>query len=73
VDTRHETPFERMIRECKSLGITPLTKEDFEREDRRIYGDLMHRRGRPKVSQTYNLSPRNIESVEYTGPIWASY
>lgn len=61
-----------MIRECKSLGMTPLTKEQFEEEDRRIYGDLMRRRGQPPVSEKYDFgSYRNDLSVNK--PVWGKY
>jgi hypothetical protein len=33
-----------MVQECKSLGITPLTEQQFAEEDRRIYTGLMRRR-----------------------------
>jgi len=44
-----------MVRECKSLGITPLTKEEFVAEDRRIYMDLQNRRhGLPPTRPNFN-------------------
>jgi len=69
VGVGNETPFEWMIRECKSLGITPLTKEDFEREDRRIYGDLMQRRGRAALPK-----PKpDFSTYTFDAPVWGKY
>ena len=63
------SPFERMIRECKSLGMTPLTKEQFEEEDRRIYGDLMRRRGQAAQPQ-----PKpDFSRYTYDAPVWGKY
>ena len=44
LDSTSLTSYERMVQECKSLGITPLTEQQFAEEDRRIYTDRMRRR-----------------------------
>jgi hypothetical protein len=33
-----------MKAECERLGVTPLSEEEFRREDARMYTDLMRRR-----------------------------
>lgn len=51
-----------MVRECLSMGIIPLTPEDFEAKTRRIYKNWMkHRAGdyRPEPLSTFENKPIN--------------
>jgi hypothetical protein len=36
--------FEQMKAVCEHIGVTPLTQEEFIKEDQRIYMDLVRRR-----------------------------